>query len=79
MTSRRTPILVALVLVAALVGLAVALAGSALLGVITGLVCLAMALLATWSVERMSAPTDPWGGGPPPRRAAPPSAGRSVV
>lgn len=59
MTSRRTPILVALVLVAALVGLAVALAGSTLLGVITGLVCLAMALLATWSVERMPAPTDP--------------------
>jgi hypothetical protein len=58
-TPHRTPILIILVLLAALVGLAVALAGSALLGVITGLVCLAMALTATWSVQRMSAPTDP--------------------
>ena len=59
MTSGRTPILVALVLLAALVGLAVALAGSGLLGVITGLVCLAVAVMATWTVQRMSAPTDP--------------------
>jgi hypothetical protein len=55
----RTPVLVVLVLLATLVGLAVALAGSALLGVITGLVCLGMALVATWTVQRMSAPTDP--------------------
>ena len=48
-----------LVVLAALVALAVALAGSALLGVLTGLVCLAIALTATWSVQRMSAPTDP--------------------
>ena len=55
----RTPVLVVLVLLAALVGLAVALAGSALLGVITGVVCLGMALVATWTVQRMSVPTDP--------------------
>ena len=48
-----------LVLLAALVGLAVGFAGSALLGVITGVVCLGIALTATWSVQRMSAPTDP--------------------
>ena len=59
MTSHRTPILVVVVLLAALVGLAVALAGSALLGVLTGVVCLGVALMATWSVQRMSAPTDP--------------------
>jgi hypothetical protein len=47
------------VLVAALVGLGVSFAGSALLGVLTGLACLTVALLATWSVQRMSAPTDP--------------------
>jgi hypothetical protein len=41
------------------VGLAVGLAGSALLGVIAGIVCLAVALVATRSVQRMSAPTDP--------------------
>jgi hypothetical protein len=58
-TPHRTPTLIALVLLAALVGLAVALAGSALLGVITGVVCLGVALMATWSVQRMSAPTDP--------------------
>jgi type I phosphodiesterase/nucleotide pyrophosphatase len=57
--SRRTSIVVALALLAALVGLAVGLAGSALLGAITGLVCLATALVATWSVQRMSVPTDP--------------------
>jgi hypothetical protein len=55
----RTPVLVLLALLATLVGLVVALAGSALLGVITGLVCLGMALVATWTVQRMSAPTDP--------------------
>jgi hypothetical protein len=57
--SRRTSIVVALALLAALVALAVGLSGSALLGAVTGLVCLAIALVATWSVERMSAPTDP--------------------
>ena len=51
--------MLALVLLAALVGLAVGLAGSALLGVVTGLVCLVIGLAATWSVQRMSAPTDP--------------------
>jgi hypothetical protein len=58
-TPHRTPILVVLVLLAALVGLAVGFAGSALLGVLTGVVCLGIALTATWSVQRMSAPTDP--------------------
>jgi hypothetical protein len=48
-----------LLLVAALVGLAVGLAGSAVLGVIAGLVCLGVALLATWSVLRAGTPTDP--------------------
>lgn len=57
--SGRAPIVLALVLLAAVVGLAVGLAGSALLGVITGLVCLVIALAATRSVQRMSAPTDP--------------------
>ncbi len=46
-------------LVGGLVALAVALAGSALLGAITGLVCVVVGLLATWSVDRMNAPTDP--------------------
>ena len=50
---------VAIVLLAALVGFAVGLAGSALLGVITGILCLSVALLATWSVQRMETPTDP--------------------
>ena len=59
MTSSRTSLVIALVLVGGLVALAIALAGSALLGVITGLVCLTVALLATWSVDRMNAPTDP--------------------
>ncbi len=59
MTSRRTSIVIALVLVGGLVAFAVALAGSALLAVITGVVCLIVALLATWSVDRMNAPTDP--------------------
>jgi hypothetical protein len=58
-TSRRTTLLVALVLLATLVSIGVAVAGSALLGVITGLVCLTVALLATWSVDRMEGPTDP--------------------
>lgn len=59
MRSRRTPIFIALVLLAALVALGVAVAGSALLGAVTGLMCLTVALLATWSVDRMEAPTDP--------------------
>ena len=59
MVPHRAATVVVLVLLAALVGLAVALAGSALLGVITGLVCLGMALVATWTVQRMSVPTDP--------------------
>jgi hypothetical protein len=58
-TNGRTLALIALVLVAGLVGLAVGFAGSALLGVIAGIVCLVIALLATRSVEKMSAPTDP--------------------
>ena len=57
--SRQTSIVVASALLSALVALAVGLSGSALLGAITGLVCLAIALVATWSVQRMSAPTDP--------------------
>jgi type I phosphodiesterase/nucleotide pyrophosphatase len=57
--SGRTPVVLALVLLTASVGLAVGLAGSALLGVGTGLVCLVIALAATRSVQRMSAPTDP--------------------
>jgi predicted AlkP superfamily pyrophosphatase or phosphodiesterase len=50
---------VAIALLAALVGFAVGLAGSALLGVITGILCLSVALLATWSVQRMETHTDP--------------------
>ena len=59
MTNRRSLTLIALVLVGGLVGLAVGLAGSALLGAITGVICVAVALLATRSVQGMSAPTDP--------------------
>ncbi len=59
MTSRRTLTIVSLVLVAGLVAFAVGLAGSALLGVIAGLICLAVVLLGTRSVQRMSTPTDP--------------------
>jgi hypothetical protein len=58
-TSRWVNLVIPLVLVGWLVGLAVGLAGSALLGVIAGIVCLAVALVATRSVQRMSAPTDP--------------------
>jgi hypothetical protein len=58
-SDRRTPILLGLALIGAVVGLAVGLAGSALFGVATGLVCLAIGLAASWSVQRMSAPTDP--------------------
>jgi hypothetical protein len=50
---------IALVLLAALASLGVAVAGSALLGAVTGLVCLIVALLAARSVDRMNAPTDP--------------------
>jgi hypothetical protein len=57
--NRRSLPLIALVLVGGLVGLAVGLAGSALLGAITGVICVAVALLATRSVQGMSAPTDP--------------------
>ena len=56
---RRTPIVVALGVVGALVAFAVGVAGSVLLGVAAGLVCLAIALAATWTVQRASAPTDP--------------------
>ncbi|MGH2641987.1 MAG: hypothetical protein ACRDGO_09850, partial [Actinomycetota bacterium] len=59
MTNRRSLSLIALVLVGGLVGLAVGLAGSALLGAITGVICVAVAVLATRSVQGMSAPTDP--------------------
>jgi hypothetical protein len=52
-------LVIALVLVGGLVALAVGLAGSALLGAVTGIVCVGIALLATRSVRRMSAPTDP--------------------
>jgi hypothetical protein len=58
-TNRRSLALIALVLVGGLVGLAVGLAGSALLGAITGVICVAVAFLATRSVQGMSAPTDP--------------------
>jgi predicted AlkP superfamily pyrophosphatase or phosphodiesterase len=46
-------------LVGGLVGLAVGLAGSALLGVLAGIVCVVVALLATRSIQKMSGPTDP--------------------
>ena len=59
MTNRRSLFPIALVLVGGLVGLAVGVAGSALLGAIAGVICVAMALLATRSVQAMSAPTDP--------------------
>jgi hypothetical protein len=58
-TSGRIPLVVALVLVSGLIAFAVGLAGSALLGVVTGLVCLGIALLAVRSVQRMSVPADP--------------------
>jgi type I phosphodiesterase/nucleotide pyrophosphatase len=58
-TSRRTSIVLAAVLLAALVGFLVSLAGSALLGVLTALVCLVIALVAAWSVARATTPTDP--------------------
>jgi hypothetical protein len=58
-TNGRSFALIALVLVGGLVGLAVGLAGSALLGAITGVICVAVALLAARSVLGMSAPTDP--------------------
>ena len=58
-TSRRLPVVLGLVLLAGLVGLAVGLAGSALLGAIAGLVCLAVALVAVASAQRLSAPADP--------------------
>ena len=58
-TSRRLPVVLGLVLLAGLVGLAVGLAGSALLGAIAGLVCLAVALAAVASAQRLSAPADP--------------------
>ena len=51
MTNRRSLTLIALVLVGGLVGLAVGLAGSALLGAITGVICVAVALLAIRSVQ----------------------------
>jgi Type I phosphodiesterase / nucleotide pyrophosphatase len=58
-TPRRTLVMIAPVLVAGLIALAVGLGGSALLGVISGLVCLTAALLATRAVQRMDTPTDP--------------------
>jgi len=58
-TKRRTALVVALVALSGLVGFGVGVAGSVLLGVVTGLVCLAVGVVATWSVQRMSAPTDP--------------------
>ncbi|MGH2679147.1 MAG: hypothetical protein ACRDG8_01465, partial [Actinomycetota bacterium] len=58
-TSRRPAALIVLVLLAGLAAFAVGVAGSALLGVAAGLVCLVVALLATWSVGRATAPTDP--------------------
>ncbi len=59
MEDRRPLLLVVLVLLAGLVGLVVGVAGSVLLGIITGLLCLTFALLATWSVRGMERPTDP--------------------
>ena len=59
MMDRRGSIVVALVLVAGLVGLGVGLAGSALLGLLTGLICLAVGIAAAWAVQRMHRPTDP--------------------
>src|ERR687898_3605814 len=56
---RRTPIVVALGVVGALVAFAVGFAGSVLLGAVAGLVCLAIALAAAWTVRRTSTPTDP--------------------
>ncbi|HEX5938646.1 MAG TPA: alkaline phosphatase family protein [Actinomycetota bacterium] len=59
MTTPRTAVVVWPAVLAGSVGLAVGLAGSALLGVIAGLACLVVALVAARSVQRMSAPTDP--------------------
>jgi predicted AlkP superfamily pyrophosphatase or phosphodiesterase len=49
----------ALALLAGVVAVLVGLAGSALLGVVTGIVCLAVGVAAVWAVRRASAPTDP--------------------
>ena len=59
MTDRRTRVVAALAAVGALAAFLVGLAGSALLGAITGIVCLAVVGVATWAVQRISAPTDP--------------------
>jgi hypothetical protein len=59
MSSRRSRLVIAITMLGGLVALVVGLAGSALLGVVTGLVCLGVGLLATRSVQRMAAPTDP--------------------
>ncbi|HYY07954.1 MAG TPA: hypothetical protein VFA25_05055, partial [Actinomycetota bacterium] len=59
MESRRNAIWVGLALLAGLIGLAVGLAGSALLGAITGVVCLGVGILGARAVLHLSAPTDP--------------------
>jgi hypothetical protein len=56
---RRIATIAGLALAGGLIGLVVGVAGSVLLGVATGLICVAVALAATWAVSRMSAPTDP--------------------
>ena len=56
---RRTSTIVVLAAVAGVVSLLVGLAGSALLGLLVGLICLAIVLVAAWSVGHMTAPTDP--------------------
>ena len=59
MESRRTAIWVGSALLAGLIGLTVGLAGSALLGVVTGVVCLGVGILGVRTVLQLSAPTDP--------------------
>ncbi len=51
--------LVALVLLATVVAVGVGLAGSALLGAMAGITCLAVAILATRAILRIDSPTDP--------------------
>jgi hypothetical protein len=58
-TERRTALLVALVALSGLVGFGVGVAGSVVLGIVAGLVCLVVGVVAMWSVQRMSGPTDP--------------------
>jgi Type I phosphodiesterase / nucleotide pyrophosphatase len=57
--SRPTAVWIGLALLAGLIGLSVGLAGSALLGVVAGILCLGVGILGAGTVLKLSAPTDP--------------------